>query len=63
MRSDENSNNQKRPLSFYDVFHKIENELNNLYEKSMICFSNDTKPTELKLQKFSNESFSTKQKV
>lgn len=63
MRSNENSNSQRKMSSFYEVFHKIEDELNSLYERSMICFSNDSKTPELKLQKISEESFSQQKKI
>lgn len=56
MRLNENVNNSRKISTFSEVFHKIEDELNSLYEKSMICFSNDSKSPELKLQKITDDS-------
>ncbi len=60
MRSNENTDHPGKLTSFYDVFHKIEDELNNLYEKSMVCFSNNSKNQELKLQKITEGKFNPK---
>jgi len=60
MRSNENTDHPGKLPSFSDVFHKIEDELNSLYEKSMVCLSNNSKSQELNLQKVSELKFNPK---
>jgi len=41
MRTSENTNFQLKVTPIIEIFHKVEEELTNLYEKSMIISSKD----------------------